>query len=206
MQRKYIYIYFVFIIIFIIIYLLYNFFPGLFPVKNSIFKNITGSHYILHEFPVLLPQENNMCAGYSVAYALNYYGIDIGGKDSYLDMKFNLPYNMGIPPSRLIKYLNKMGIKTSIYKGDITNIVSHVAQNDPVIVLVGEGWKWQHYMVLVGYNLEKKELYFYDPERSLTPLNRLYSGNRKISIDQFKKMWANKVPLYNHIYIPIIKN
>jgi hypothetical protein len=86
-------------------------------------------------------------------------------------------------------------------KGNINSLQSKlVEQNNPVIVLVGNRFFWQHYMVLLGYDNSKRELYFFDSGRKRDE-NAALPGNRTMKIDYFLKWWDNGLPIFNHIYI-----
>ncbi len=193
-----------FLITFVIIFYLFNY--NIYPGKENYLTTIPDRFLINSSFSNLKQQEPNMCAGYSASFVLQHYGIDIPGIESYREMAYHIPFNIGIPPYRLVHHLNNSGLITSIYRGNLLNLKTHIASEHPVIVLIGNGFHWQHYIVLLGYNMNKQTLYFYDPQRAVNPLNNRFYINRRISFADFYKLWSNGLPIYNHVYIPVKKN
>ena len=77
-------------------------------------------------------------------------------------------------------------------------------EGTPVIVLVGDGLNWQHYMTLVGFDQSLSEVYFFDSLRQ-DDENGEAPGNRTLSTDYFLQLWDNGLPIFNHIYFTIEK-
>lgn len=71
-----------------------------------------------------------------------------------------------------------------------------------MIVFVGNGLFWQHYMTLVGFDEAKKELYFVDSKKERDE-NGLLPGNRTMTEEYFLKWWDNGLPVFDHVYITV---
>lgn len=179
----------------------YNIFPG----KEDYITTLPDRFLIYSSFSSFKQQEANMCAGYSASFVLQHYGINISGIESYREMSYHIPFTIGIPPYRLVNYLNNSGLVTSVYRGNLFNLKTHISNEHPVIILIGNSFHWQHYLVLMGYNMNNQTLYFYDPQRKINPLNKRFYINRKMSFAEFNNLWANGLPLYNHVYLPVSK-
>jgi hypothetical protein len=89
-----------------------------------------------------------------------------------------------------------------LFKGNVETLKRRLAKGEPIIVLIGQIYRWQHYMTLVGYKSDKKELYFYDSKKKYDENGKL-SGNRTLKQDYFLKLWDNGLPIFNHIYIEV---
>lgn len=191
-------------VIFLFIFASANIYLNLLP-KNELFSyNIPSSYHIaLIDNSPIDKQSPYMCAGYSASFIKQYYNyLDSSGQQSYQQMSYSLPFLNGVPPFRLVNYLNRNKFYTSFYRGNLNNLFAHIVNERPVIVLVGNGLSWQHYIVLLGYDINEELLYFYDPEIPYLPGNNNITGNRVLSFEEFKNIWANGLPLYNHLYIP----
>ncbi len=147
-------------------------------------------------------QPPGQCAGYSSAYILRHYGIDVVGKQVYEEMSFKIPVSGYVLPKGIIRYLDSLGHEAKMYKGDLQTLKSRLTVDVPIIVLIGNGLRWQHYMTLVGYCDEKQELYFYDSRIKMDE-NGSSPGNRTLSEDYFLTLWDNGLPIFNHVYIKV---
>jgi ABC-type bacteriocin/lantibiotic exporter with double-glycine peptidase domain len=149
-------------------------------------------------------QPPNQCAAYATAYVLRNFGREVTGDEIYKRMSFKIPVSGYILPKGIITFVKKSGFKSEIYKGDLSNLKSKVAEGNPVVVLIGKGFYWQHYMTLVGYNDDKQELYFYDSKRTNDENNSLV-GNRSMTEEYFMELWKNGLPIFNRVYISVSK-
>jgi len=191
-------------VLFVIISAGFNLFNYFMPQNEAISFDLPPSHYIsFYDSSPIAKQSPYMCAGYSVSFLKQYYNyIDSSGKRSYRQMAYSLPMINGVPPFRLVNYLNKNNFNTDFYRGNLRNLFGHIVNDRPVIVLVGNSLNWQHYIVLLGYDVGEEKLYFYDPLKPYLPSNDYLIGNKVLSFDEFKEVWANGLPIYNHLYIP----
>lgn len=148
-------------------------------------------------------QGKNQCAAFSAAYILRYFGNDAKGGEVYDKLPYKIPVSGYVLPKGIVVYLQSQGYTTRVLKGDINSLQAKlVEEKNPVMVLVGNGLFWQHYMTFVGFDNEKKELYFFDSGRDQDENSEL-PGNRTMEDDYFLKWWSNGLPLFNHIYITV---
>jgi len=147
-------------------------------------------------------QSHNECSAYSTAFVLRHYGNEISGLQAYDKMKFKIPFSGYVLPKSIVECMNTYSFKCRIFKGNIETLKSRLAEGKPVIVEIGRGSKWQHYMTLVGYDSDKKEMYFFDSAKELRE-NANHSGNRTMTEEEFLKVWDNGLPWFNHMYIAI---
>lgn len=192
------------------------------PVLVTIISFLVGTIYILSPFPSShatsfaaqkkfdVPmntdfelQGKNQCAAFSTAFVLRNSGIQAKGVEVYAKIPFKIPISGYVLPKGVISYLQSQGLKPMIYKGDLSSLKASLVQGAaPVIVLVGNGLFWQHYMTLVGFDDDKSELYFVDSNKA-NDENAELPGNRTMTNDYFLKWWSNGLPVFNHVYITV---
>ncbi len=148
-------------------------------------------------------QGHNQCAGYVTAFIRRYYGDEVYGSEVYREISYNSPVDIGVPPHRIMRNFEENSLNASARTGDLEHIKHYAAREIPVIVLVGQGISWQHYMVLIGFDSEKSELYFYDSEVSSFDRSRSDPGNRTMSEEKFLKIWQNRLPVFSQLFITV---
>ncbi|UWG96228.1 hypothetical protein LPY66_15155 [Dehalobacter sp. DCM] len=183
-----------------------------------------GSIYVLSPFPtsetvsVNLPdkyeipinsafehQGKNQCAAFSTAFVLRNVGQRAEGQEVYNRISYKIPISGYVLPKGVITYIESHGFEAAIFKGDINSLKTKLVQeNTPVIVIVGNGLFWQHYMTLVGYDNGLKEMYFFDSGRERDE-NAELPGNRTMAEDYFLKWWDNGLPIFSQVYITLEK-
>lgn len=148
-------------------------------------------------------QGKNQCSAYSAAFVLRNSGKQAKGNEVYAKIPFKIPISGYVLPKGVFSYLQSQGLKPVIYKGNLSSLKARLVQgNVPVIVLVGNGFYWQHYMTLVGFDDDKSELYFVDSNK-VNDENAELPGNRSMTNDYFLKWWSNGLPVFNHVYITV---
>ena len=148
-------------------------------------------------------QGYNMWSGYAAAFIRRYYGQPATGTQIYREIAYKVPFDIGVPPHRLISHFRDNNLNASARTGGLDELKYFSSQEIPVIVLVGEGLKWQHYMVLVGYSEEDKEMYFYDPESGPSMVVREKPGNKTLSTESFLSIWENRLPIFSQLFITV---
>ncbi len=99
------------------------------------------------------PQEAYQCGPAALAGVLNYLGFnvspaEIAGEIYSQKARGTLDVDMAF-------YAEKKGLKASQYRGSLEDLKRNIDSNQPLIVLVDEGfWVYQnaHFMVVVGYD------------------------------------------------------
>lgn len=151
-------------------------------------------------------QQKHECAAFSTAYVLRHFGIEADGFEIYT----NFPSKMktgNVYPKGILTYLKQRGFKTSYYKGNITTLKKQISKGNPVIVFIRVRNKNKnlHFAPVIGY--DKDYLYIAESLEFLINCkddSTIY--NRKVSIDEFKKLWNIKnwrIPFYSNTYITI---
>lgn len=151
-------------------------------------------------------QNKRECAAFSTAYVLRHFGMESDGEELYI----NFPSKMksgNVYPKGIRTMLRKKGFKTTYYKGNINTLKYEVSKGTPVIVFikVRKDQDYLHFVPVVGY--DKEYIYLSESIRHLVNCNGDNKGyNRKVPIDEFKKLWKVKninMPLYSNTYITV---
>jgi len=192
------------IIIFILVFLLVGvgiYFLLPFPQYDPISSGYPLSFHISKENK-FEKQGHHQCAAFSTAFILRNFGEEVNGSQTYKEMSYEIPFLGWVLPKGVVAYIKSYGLNPVIFKGTITTLKSRLAQGEPLIVILGEGFRWQHYMTLVGYNSSEKEIYFFDSEREFDENGNL-PGNCTFNEEYFLTLWDNGLPIFNHIYIAV---
>lgn len=171
-----------------------------FPNEDSI-SLVHNKEFYLPVYNDFELQTGNECAAYSAAFILRNLGKESKGADVYAEIPFKDPFMGYVFTKGLIEYLQTQGLTPMIYKGDLTSLKARLAQEaSPIIVLIGEGVNWQHYVTLLGFDDDKNELYFFDSNEG-NDKNAELPGNTTMEKDNFLNLWNNGLPVFNHVYI-----
>jgi len=163
-----------------------------------------------HKFSVPINTEfeqqgKNQCAAFSIAFVLRNSGLQATGIEVYAKIPFKIPISGYVLPKGVMTYLQSQGLKPIMYKGNLSTLKARLIHGaTPVIVLVGNGLFWQHYMTLVGFDDDKSDLYFVDTNK-VNDENAELPGNRTMTSDYFLQWWSNGLPVFNHVYIAVSK-
>ncbi|WP_096272082.1 cysteine peptidase family C39 domain-containing protein [Paucisalibacillus globulus] len=153
-------------------------------------------------------QNNTECAAFSTAYLLRHFGIEADANALYTNFPSKTRAG-NIYPKGIRTVLRKKGFKTNYYKGNINTLKYEISKGTPVIVFikVNKDSKHLHFVPAIGYDKE----YIYLSE-SLSHLvncgDEHKSYNRKVPIDEFKKLWNVKriyMLFYSNTYIAVDK-
>ncbi|MCO1602967.1 hypothetical protein [Desulfosporosinus nitroreducens] len=171
-----------------------------FPSKDST-SLINNNKFYLPVYSNFELQIGNECAAYSVAFVLRNLGNESKGADIYAEIPFKDPFMGYVLTKGLFIYLQTQGLTPMIYKGDLATLKARLVQEaSPIIVLIGEGIYWQHYITFLGFDDEKNELYFYDSNET-NDNNAELPGNKTMEKEVFSNLWNNGLPVFNHVYI-----
>lgn len=151
-------------------------------------------------------QQNSECAAFSTAYLLRHFGIEAEGESLY--KYFPSKTKAGnVYPKGIREVLSKKGFKTNYYKGNINTLKYEVSKGTPVIVFikVQKDRNYLHFVPVVGY--DQNYIYLAESLKHLVNCDDgLKSYNRKVPINEFKKLWNVKrihmLP-YSNTYITV---
>lgn len=147
-------------------------------------------------------QGHNQCSAFATAFVLRSLGHHARGSDVYRELSYRLPLSGYVLPKGIVRYLQKAGLDARLMRGNLRSLKGRLTQGRPVILLIGKGTQWQHYMTLVGYDTPKRELYFFDSGKRGDE-NAQQPGNRTIREGYFLNLWNNGVAGFSRIYIVI---
>ena len=158
------------------------------PQKDSVVIDYPDSYLLGHE-NLFEFQGKNQCAGYSAAYVMRFFGHDVLGEDAYNQMQYKLSSGYVLPQA-VVDYLNENEIESKLVTSNLEQLKTHVSRGKPIIVLIGNGRHWQHYLTVVGY--DEEYIYLVDTlkEESEKPYNRAMTE------EDFVSQWNNKIPLF----------
>lgn len=168
----------------------------------------TVDRYVINTHNNSFPKQGkNQCSAFSSAFILRHLGHSVDGATIYE----NISGKISLPPWRgyvfytgIIKMFKYYGYNMKIYVGNLASLRTTLTNEIPIIVQIGNGLKWQHYMVLIGYDKQPKELYFYDPNKH-NDTNNEQPGNRTLNEEKFLELWNNKTFLFNRSYFVVEK-
>ena len=168
--------------------------------KSDKVKGKSLPEYFVTKKSYFEKQEKNQCAGFSSAYVLRCLKKDVKGKENYNNLKHKFS-NGYVMPQALVEVFKKYKYNSDIYKGDLNTLKLRLAKNNnPIVVLIGHRWNWQHYVTVIGY--DEKNIYIYDSNNN-TDNSKGY--NRIISNEEFVDLWENEIPFFEKIYFVVDK-
>lgn len=174
-----------------------------FPRQDTITAKLPISFTISQENQ-FETQVHNECSAFSSAYVLRHLGQSQTGLELYEKFRFKIPVSGYVLPKGILNYFNSNDYQATLYRGTFETLKMRLLEGTPIIVLTGDGWRWQHYMTLVGFDDHLHEVYFFDSLRQGDE-NGESPGNRTLSTDYFLQLWDNGLPIFNHIYFTIEK-
>jgi len=132
--------------------------------------------------PFLKQGKDNTCGQATMTSVLNYWGVDISYQQVVNETN---PGNFPTDPLVIKDYLTKKGLLVNGYKkGEIEFIKELIRDGQPVIVLLDfGGLKYEHYVVISGYNDKRGFILIADP---------VNGPNIKIEEKVFYDLWKNQ--------------
>lgn len=169
-------------------------------------KRVYPAKFLIQQNNRIDFQHNTECAAFSTAYLLRHFGIEAAGESLYKDISSKTMAG-NVYPKGIRKMFEKNDFKTNYYKGNIHTLKYEVSKGTPVIVFikVQKDRNYLHFVPVVGYDTE----YIYLAESLQHLVNcedELKNYNRKVPINEFKKLWNIKrvhmLP-YSNTYITV---
>ncbi|MGE7024509.1 cysteine peptidase family C39 domain-containing protein [Solibacillus cecembensis] len=164
------------------------------------------ANYVIQENNRIDFQTNTECAAFSTAYVLRHFGMVAEGEALYTHFP-NKTKAGNVYPKGIRTVLREMGFKTNYYKGNINSLKYEVSKGTPVIVFikVHKDRNNLHFVPVVGY--DKDYIYLSESLKHLVNYEDDHgSYNRKVPINEFKKLWDIKqihMLFYSNTYIAI---
>ncbi|MGE7988113.1 cysteine peptidase family C39 domain-containing protein [Lysinibacillus fusiformis] len=193
------------VILWIIISTIINVYLMTLPVPVLRKRNYPANYLILQNNRIDF-QNNTECAAFSTGYLLRHFGMEAEGEALYTDFP-SKTRSGNVYPKGIREVLRRKGFKTNYYKGNINTLKNEVSKGIPVIVFikVQKNRNNLHFVPVVGY--DKEYIYLSESLKHLVNCdddNKSY--NRKVPINEFKKLWNVKrvhMLLYSNTYISV---
>jgi len=162
--------------------------------------------YILKSKNRIDYQKSTECSGFSLAYVLRSYSIEVDGKDIYAKIQGKMK-NGAVMPRVLRKVIQEYGFKANYVKGNLETIKSDLSDGKRVIVFIRTRLdkNWLHYVPIVGY--DEEHIYIAESMNSLVNCQE-DNYNRKLTNQEFSQYWDTReiyMPFYRNTYIVIGK-
>lgn len=125
--------------------------------------------------------DDNTCGQAVMASILNYWGVNVSYQKVVNETNVgNLPTDV---PS-ITRYLKKKGLFAQDYRlATLSFVKDRVQKGRPVIILLDFGKiSFEHYVIVTGFNEQRKELIILDP---------VEGSNIRMSYDAVESMWQN---------------
>ena len=139
-------------------------------------------------------QTGDNCAAYAAAYVLRSLGVQTDGEELAQEIKRVFGF---VPAKSIVRVFEKHGFSARAYHGDTDTLKQRLSGGVPVIVFVSIP-NDTHYAVVVGYDTQ----YFYLVDS--LPENKNADApqyNRRLTIEEFEKIWQTDTILSDNIYI-----
>lgn len=163
-------------------------------------------NYLIQQNSRIDFQNNTECAAFSTAYLLRHFGVEVEGEALYKDFP-SKTWAGNVYPKGIRTVLRKNGFKTNYYKGNINTLKYEVSKGTPVIVFIKvlKDDNNLHFVPVVGY--DKEYIYLSESLRDLVNCGDEHmSYNRKVPINEFKKLWNVKrmyMLFYSNTFITV---
>ncbi len=137
---------------------------------------------IIENVPFFKQGRDNTCGQAVVAMLANYWGNRL---DYQQLVNQENPLNLATSAPALRQSLREKGLQAQDFrKGSIDNLISEINKGNPTAVLLDFGSiQTAHYVVVVGYNLERQSLILHDS---------IEAPYFEMPLFTFEKMWENK--------------
>ena len=140
-----------------------------------------GQWTMVPSFPLVQQADDNDCGAAALAAVLRFWGR--AASPQSIEASIGRSDN-GLQAGDMETYARSMGLRSHVFYGTMKDIVHELEQGRPVIVGLGKMFEEKkavsHYVVVVGYEPNKKQLLLLDPGR----------GWQVDSLDGFAKEWA----------------
>ena len=139
-------------------------------------------------------QTDGNCAAYATAYVLRSLGEQTNGESVAPEIRRVFGF---VFAKSVVRVFENRGFSAKAYHGDTHTLKGRLSGGVPVIVFVSVP-NDTHYAVVVGYD----EKYFYLVDSLAENINADDARyNRKLTIDEFEKIWKTHTILSDNIYI-----
>lgn len=155
--------------------------------KIRIDKN--GSR-IIDAVPFIRQGKDNTCGQAVMTAILQFWGSELSYQEVVNQAN---PRNLPTTDYGLTNFLRSQGLQAQPFKGGtIENLIAEINKGNPIPVLLDFGGiSQEHYVVVLGYNLEKNTIIMHDS---------LEGPHVEMPISTFETMWQNRSIRQVHIF------
>lgn len=153
----------------------------------QVFQN--GSR-VIDNVPFIRQGKDNTCGQAVITAMLNYWGMDVEYQQVVNEAN---PGNLPTTDQALAGFLRKKGMNAQAFRGGkLDNLIAEINKGRPTPVLLDFGGiSQEHYVIVVGYNLEKKTMIVHDS---------LEGPYIEMPMTSFTKMWENQSLRILHVF------
>lgn len=139
-------------------------------------------------------QTGDECAAYASAFVLRHLGQNVNGKEVYPQIKRTFGF---VPAKSIVDVFEKYGYSAKAYHGNTQSLKKRLCDGVPIIAFVNIP-NDTHYLVAVGF--DENYFYFADSLKENRNVDKK-EYNRKLSAEEFEKIWKTNTLLSDNIYI-----
>lgn len=166
--------------------------------NSDVFLNGSEKH-IIKKFPLVEQPDQITCGPTSALMLLKYYGNKTLTLDQVKAKSKTHWFNYGdepigmTAPDVLASALDKLGLPSTMMKGDVSQLKKFISQDRPPIVLVRSGEYTWHYVVAIGY--DKDNIIVADPGWGMrrTLKNEHFHGTWSFATDMTGEVVTDKI-------------
>ena len=141
-------------------------------------------------------QTDGKCAAYASAYVLRCLGERADGESLYPDIRRTFGF---VSPGSIVKLFESRGYSAKACCGDTDTLKQRISEGVPVIVFISIPQD-THYAAVTGYDSQ----YLYLADSLIKNANTDGKGyNRKLTYEEFEKVWKTDTVLSDNIYIVV---
>lgn len=159
-------------------------------------SNIPAEFHCAENSSYIAYQTDGKCAAYASAYVLRCLGEQADGESLYPDIRRTFGF---VSPGSIVKLFESRGYSAKAYCGDTDTLKQRISEGMPVIVFISIPQD-THYTAVTGYDSQ----YLYLADSLIENANADGKGyNRKLTYEDFEKVWKTDTVLSDNIYIVI---
>ena len=167
------------------------------PHRDNIQSNaVPAEFHCTQNSSYISYQTDGKCAAYASAYVLRCLGERADGESLYPDIRRAFGF---VSPGSIVKLFESRGYSAEAYRGDTDTLKQRISEGVPVIVFISIPQD-THYTAVTGYDSQ----YLYLADSLIENANADGKGyNRKLTYEDFEKVWKTDTVLSDNIYIVI---
>ncbi len=166
--------------------------------KDEISGDVNSEYHIDDENNYIEQQESDDCAAYAAAFVMRHFDDETRGSELRDEVERSLGF---VSVNGVADMLREHGYSADAYSGSIDTLKMRLSGGAPVIAFMRTNSD-THYAAVVGYD----DSYIYLADSLSAPAvgeNDWY--NRKLTTEEFEKLWNTDIYVDDNIYIVVQK-